>query len=117
MEALKPGSIDGEEVGGEYLGGVLPDELAPGGLATARSRRDAMAAQDPGHMCVGDPEAELECLALHAAIAQAKVLSGEPQDGEAEKHGAGSCPIEPAVHWSAAQRPSYVRRREGRHSN
>ena len=56
---------------------MLADELPPGGLAAARSRRDAVAAQDLGHPHVRDSKAELERLALNPAVAPARVLSGE----------------------------------------
>jgi hypothetical protein len=80
VEALQPGRFNREQVGGEHLGGVLTDELAPGGLAAPRSRRDALAAQDLGHSHVRDLEAQLECLALDALVAPARVLFRELED-------------------------------------
>ena len=52
VETLEPSRLDREEVAGQHLGGLLADELPPGGLAAAGSRRDALAAQDPGHLHV-----------------------------------------------------------------
>src|SRR5262252_8696211 len=46
VETLKPDRLDREEVTGQHVGGVLADELSPGGLAAAGSRRGALAAQD-----------------------------------------------------------------------
>ena len=77
VEALQPGRFNREQVGGEHLGGVLTDELAPGGLAAPRSRRDA---QELGHSHVRDLEAQLERLALDALVAPARVLFRELQD-------------------------------------
>src|SRR5262245_30540928 len=65
---------------GDNLSGLLADELPPGGLAAARSGRDALAAQDPGHLHVGDAKPELERLALDAPVPPARILSGEPQN-------------------------------------
>ena len=44
VEALEPGRVDGKEVSRQHLGGMLPDKLAPGDLAAARSGRNALAA-------------------------------------------------------------------------
>src|SRR5262249_30249311 len=52
VKTLEPCRLDREEVAGQHLGGVLADELSPGGMAAAGSRWDALAAQDPGHLHV-----------------------------------------------------------------
>src|SRR5262249_44719617 len=79
VEAIKPGGLDGEEVTGEHLGGVLADELPPARLAATRRRRNVLAAQDPGHLHVGDRKAELERLDLMPPIGPGWVLRGELQ--------------------------------------
>lgn len=49
-------------------------------LAASRNRRDASAAQDLGHAHMRDLKAEPEFLALNAAVAPARVLSGQLKD-------------------------------------
>ena len=46
VEPGQPDGVDGEEVGGQDLVGMLADELAPGALAAARGREEAIAAED-----------------------------------------------------------------------
>jgi hypothetical protein len=46
VEALEPDRLDGEEVGGQDLVGVLAEELPPAGLGSKRRRRQAMATED-----------------------------------------------------------------------
>jgi len=80
VEALEPDALDREAVRSEHLGGVLAYEPVPGGLVTPRSRRNALAAQDPGHLRVGDPKAELERLTLNASVPPARILLGQPKN-------------------------------------
>jgi len=61
-------------------GVTLADDLPPADLAAARSGRDALAAQDPGHLHVGDSKPELQRLALDAPVPPTRILSGEPQN-------------------------------------
>jgi hypothetical protein len=96
VETLEPGSLDREEVAGQHLGGVLADELPPGGMAAAVSRREALAAQDPGHLHVCDPKAELDHLPLNPAVAPSRVLLRQLQSQR---------PPLGVAHWALAPRP------------
>ena len=61
--------------GGQDLVGVLADEFAPGALAAARRRRQAMATEHLAHGEMGAAVAELEQLALDAAVAPPRALT------------------------------------------
>ena len=71
-------------VGVLAVGSMLTDKLLPRALTTPGSGRDAVAAQDLGHANVGDPKAELESLALDAAVAPAGILARQAEDQVAE---------------------------------
>lgn len=58
---------------------MLANEFRPGALAPARSGRDPAAAKDLGDSHVGDPEAELEELALDPPVTPARVLPGKSE--------------------------------------
>ena len=58
-----------------------------------------------GDLCQSDSNV-WRSFAVHRKIATPSARC-TPQ-GEAEKHGAGSCPIEPAISRRAAKQPSYV---------
>ena len=59
---------------------MLVDELAPGALAAARRREQAVAMQHSLHGLVRAAVADLEQLALDATKAPTRVLSGEAND-------------------------------------
>jgi hypothetical protein len=80
VEPGQPDGVDGEEVGGQDLVGVLANELAPGALASPRSWRQTVSAEHLADGEVGAAVAELDELAVDTAIAPARVLPGEADD-------------------------------------
>jgi hypothetical protein len=80
VEPGQPDGVDGEEVGGQDLVGMLADELVPGALAAAWSREQAVAAEDLADGEVRAAMAEAEEFALDAAVAPARVFAGEAED-------------------------------------
>ena len=79
-EPGQPDRVDGEEVGGQDLVGMLANELAPGALAAAGSGREALATEDLADGEVRAAVAEAKEFALDAAVAPARVLAGEAKD-------------------------------------
>ena len=69
VELGQPDGIHHEEVDRQDLIGVLANEFAPGALASARRWRYAVATEHSADGQVGAAVAELEELALNAAIA------------------------------------------------
>jgi hypothetical protein len=88
VERGQPDGVDGEEVGGHDLVGVLPDELAPGAMTASGSREQVMAAEDLADGDVGAAVAEPEQFTLDATVAPAGVLAGEAED-ELVEYGLG----------------------------
>jgi hypothetical protein len=80
VEPGQPHGIDGEEVGSQDLIGVLANEVAPRALASPWSWRQIVTAEHLADGEVGAAVAELEELALDAAIAPARVLPGQAED-------------------------------------
>jgi hypothetical protein len=60
VEALEPDGLDGEEVDGEHLVGVLADEVAPGTLAAAWCGLEAVASENVADGAVGAAAAQLQ---------------------------------------------------------
>ncbi len=80
VKRLEQDGVDGKEVTGQDRPRVSAQELRPGWTLTARSWRDVMSAQDTADGCGRDPVAELQQLALDAAIAPAWVLPAQAND-------------------------------------
>ena len=76
VEPGQPDGVDGEEVGGQDLVGVLADELAPGALAAPGSREQVVSAEDLADGEVGTAVAESEQFTLDATVAPARVSRG-----------------------------------------
>jgi len=76
VEPRQPDRVHGEEVGCQDLVGVLADELAPGPLAAARCRLQAMASEHLAHGEMGTPVAQLEQLPNDPSVAPTLVLPG-----------------------------------------
>src|SRR6266705_5343767 len=80
VESPKQHRVDGEEVAGQDRSGVSGEKLRPSRTIAARCRRNAMTAQDAADGARRDLVAELEELALDAAIAPTWVLPAQPQN-------------------------------------
>jgi hypothetical protein len=80
IEPGQPDRVDGEEVAGQDLVGVLVDELAPRSLTAARGWQQAMTAKHPAHGLVGAAMAHLAKLALDSPVPPTWVLPRQLQD-------------------------------------
>src|SRR5439155_25704409 len=80
VESPKQHRVDGEEVAGQDRSGVGGEKLGPSRTIAARCRRHAMTAQDAADGRSRDMVAELEELALDAAIAPAWVVAAQAQN-------------------------------------
>src|SRR5712692_5065074 len=77
VESPKQHGVDGEKVAGKDRSGVSREKLRPRRTIAARCRRNAMTAQDAADGGRRDLVAELEELALDAAIAPTRVLPAQ----------------------------------------
>src|SRR5712692_8713842 len=84
VESPKQHRVDGEEVAGQDCSGVSGEKLRPRRTIAARCRRNAMTAQDAADGGRRDLVAELEELALDAAIAPTRVLPAQTQNQVAQ---------------------------------
>src|SRR6266700_2242351 len=84
VESPKQHRVDSEEVAGKDRSGVSGEKLRPGQTIAARCWRNAMTAQDAADGGRRDPVAELEELALDAAIAPTWVLAAQTQNQVAQ---------------------------------
>src|SRR2546426_11855753 len=87
VESPKEHRVDGEEVAGQDRSGMSGEKLRPRRTIAARCRRNAMTAQDAADGGRRDLVAELEELALDAAIAPTWVLPGQTQNQVAQLWG------------------------------
>lgn len=80
LESPEQDRVVGEEVAGHDRSGMRLQELGPSGSLAARSWRHPVTAQNTADCGRLNPVAELEQLALDAAIAPARVLTTEAED-------------------------------------
>ena len=72
--------VDGEEVAGADVVGLVGEELAPGRAVTSRRWSLPGLAEDAADGCGGDAVADLSELAADPVVASAWVLAGEAED-------------------------------------
>ncbi len=80
VESPEQDRVDGKEVAADDRSGMRLQELRPSGSLAARSWRHAVAAQNASDCGCRNPVAQLDQLALDAAIAPARVLTTEAED-------------------------------------
>ena len=74
VEPLQQHGLDCEEVGGQDVGGLCPDELRPNRPTPARCRTKTAVLQDPGDRARSEMCAELDELTFDATVAPPRVL-------------------------------------------
>ena len=97
VEALQQKRVDGEEVGGDDVGGLGPQERPPRGAASPRSRPKVVILHDPGDRASRQVDTELDQLTLDAAISPPGVLSSQAH------HEGRDFVIDARTSWSAVR--------------
>src|SRR5262249_51464157 len=80
VEAAQGERLDGEEIAGEYAGGLLAQKLRPARAGAPRRRPKPIGKQDPPDRARRHTQAQLQQLAGDPRVAPTGVLSCEAQD-------------------------------------
>jgi hypothetical protein len=84
VEAAEQHGVDGEEVRGEYRGGLGPDELAPRRTLPDWAGVESGSMEDPANCGRRDGDAEASEFTVDALVAPSWVLAGETHDQVAD---------------------------------
>ncbi len=75
-QAFEEHGVHREEVGGDDMSSLGPQELAPRGSTSTTSWPETVFVQDPGDRARGQPEAEVYELTLNTSVSPPRALAG-----------------------------------------